>query len=99
MKIIVCGPAAAYESDSGEQIQDAEKLKALHGLGYDRELCSTYLGNKHLNDISVSGGAIGIRYDEESKALHVVSEYWVVGHDNGIVLGRRGIARERGNGK
>jgi hypothetical protein len=74
MKIIVSGPAAAFDSDDN-QITDAAELKKLDGLvAGDGELCSEFLDGE-LDEIGLTGGAVKIVYDPAANRLRVVSEY------------------------
>jgi hypothetical protein len=76
MKITVSGVAIAKNPETNEEVRDTATLKSIHGLRFDDDLCSNYLGKEPLNQISISGGAIAIVYDEIHNQLRVVSEFW-----------------------
>jgi ankyrin repeat protein len=76
VKITLSGLALAYDSRSNEEIRDTPKLRSLAGLRYEDDLCANYLDKEVLDDISISGGAIAIAYDEDNRELRVVSEFW-----------------------
>jgi hypothetical protein len=74
MKIIVSGPAAAFDSDDNP-ITEATELKKLDGLiAGDGAVCSDYLDGD-LDEIGLTGGAVKIVYDAAANRLRVVTEY------------------------
>jgi hypothetical protein len=73
MKIIVSGPAAAFDS-SGNPITGAAELQKLDGLVEDEFVCSEFLDGE-LDEIGLTGGALKIVYDSSTNRLRVVTEF------------------------
>jgi uncharacterized protein len=73
MRIIISGPAAAFDAD-GNEITSVRDLKRVDGLTYDEDVCSNYFYGA-LDEIGIEGGALRIAYDSRSKRLRVVTEY------------------------
>jgi uncharacterized protein len=74
MKIVISGPAAAFDTE-GELITDAQVLRSIDGLVYDKDLCATYL-DEPLDDFGIQGGSLRIAFDPSSRCgLIVVTEY------------------------
>jgi ankyrin repeat protein len=73
MKIIISGPAQAYQDDeTDELVEDPKRLQALHGLDFSKDKCSNYLDGP-LDKIGLRGGLITLAY--EKKQLRVVTEF------------------------
>jgi hypothetical protein len=73
MKVIVSGPAAAFDVDE-RQITDAAHLQNIDGLEYTEEVCASYL-DEPLSDIGLEGGGLRIVFDQSSQSLRVLTEY------------------------
>jgi hypothetical protein len=73
MKIIISGPAAAFDS-SDNQVTDAAQLKKLNGLVAGDLVCSDFLGPE-LDEIGLTGAAVKIAYDAAANRLRAVTEY------------------------
>ncbi|WP_254507831.1 ankyrin repeat domain-containing protein [Anatilimnocola floriformis] len=72
MKIIITGPAEAFDDDTEEPVDDPRRLAPLDGLDFSTDKCSNYLG-KELDEIGLRGGVI--RLAVEKKKLRVVTEF------------------------
>lgn len=73
MKVIISGPAAAFDADE-RQITDAAILQSIDGLEYAEEVCATHL-DEPLSEIGLAGGSLRIAFDSSSQTLHVLTEY------------------------
>jgi hypothetical protein len=73
MKVIISGPAAAFDVDE-QQITDAALLQKIGGLEYTKEVCATYL-DEPLSDIGLEGGGLRLVFDQSSQTLRVFTEY------------------------
>ncbi len=74
MKIIITGPAAAFDS-GGTEITSPERLRQLDGVRYDDDVCSNYLDTPPLDEIGIIGGSLQIAFKPEPGGLRVVTEY------------------------
>ncbi|HWE93400.1 MAG TPA: ankyrin repeat domain-containing protein [Tepidisphaeraceae bacterium] len=73
MKIVISGRATAKDRRTGQPL-DPERLKALDGLLYDADVCSTYL-NQSLLDTGLTGGRLQLAHTPAGDGLRVVTEY------------------------
>lgn len=74
MKIIISGPARAFDRESEEMITDSGRLSQLDGLRYAEDSCGGYL-SKALYEIGVVGGQIELAYRASDSALRVLTTY------------------------
>lgn len=74
MKIVISGPAKAFDRETEELISDSKRLTQLHGLAYAQDSCGNYLGES-LYDIGVIGGQIELSYSEPDASLQVLTTY------------------------
>lgn len=75
MKVIISGPAAAFDADE-QQISDTARLKKIDGLEYTKEVCATHLDGP-LSEIGIEGGSLRITFDSALQDLRVLTEYRV----------------------
>jgi hypothetical protein len=73
MKIIVSGPAAAFDAEE-EFISDLQVLKDLDGLQDAEVACAEHL-DPPLGDIGIEGGTLHVAYDSRSASLRVLTVY------------------------
>jgi hypothetical protein len=76
MRIVISGPAAAYEQAKPRaEIVDRALLSGLHGLAVPGGRCTDYLDDPVFDEIDLTGGEIRTAFDKISSRLHVITEY------------------------
>src|SRR5205085_956229 len=73
MKITISGPAAAYASDSEDEITGAEALRGFSGVR-SAATCVDYL-DESLGRIGLIGGFLEFVFDETDQRLRIRTEY------------------------
>jgi hypothetical protein len=76
MRIVISGPAAAYEDiKPRHEITDPTLLGRLHGLSIAGASCADWLDVPTFDEIDLTGGAIQTAFDQSKGRLRVVTEY------------------------
>jgi hypothetical protein len=74
MRIVISGPAAAYDADSEEEITDPALLRRLAGHVVPDAACADFLDAPIFDEIDLTGGRIEAAF-HPARGLRVVTEY------------------------
>jgi hypothetical protein len=74
MRIVISGPAAAYDAASEEQITDPALLRRLAGHAVPGVGCADFLDDPIFDEIDLTGGRIEVAF-HLARGLRVVTEY------------------------